>query len=733
MKPNLNKIITSQGEGVNEKIIITLMLPDDVIRLGGNRPPKSSETWGKGYKYYQTDGNDFKKYGSGMPNCTCYAFGRLWEISDLIDPSGEYGEGLKWQKPLGIFQPSGDGWAGDWFFEAEIYKRSPLFNPSSYRWKSNDLRQTWKNKMLPMTDDIFKCIPMPGAVAAYLANNESRIDWGHVMIVEKVDIIINKISGQVEDYVIYCSQSGWQKDATEDSSLFFYTSILKASNFYRYSQYRDFIGFIYHPYFNDIENAFLEEVKKYQCQLQENTEIVNSSLAYCAEIDISKIRIPEFTTNALFSFGYFAGVREIGEEQSIMPYEILSKNENQKFYLSIKFKSGEKEMHIMRQDITNFLDCQVKNFKQEFKIFKENNILYITEFLNEKNYISINLSNSDEVLKIIFELEYFIEDANREGSNSTSPDKELYFEHKEIVFSLISPSFLVQDFYYDAKNEFLSNILSSEREDVSQQGVFLNNGQLYINASMIATGTIMSQNWISSGGKIGRYGGIEFGGSEGTAIDLTTGEINTNHLVVKGQNNYMLGIDSVQGLTLHSPNSGPMMSVNNDSFFFQSDEYREQKISSTEKEEAIEYYWKKGFLSGVNSGLNIRKTPSASAESIGTILPYNYGELRIECDSEGVLKKENNFYVLKDYNNTKTSYVYSNYIFTDDGDPQEQTSNSISANNYYGSRLDIENGYLHIAPKGGNNNRVEIGGNDTYALQIGKFKVKWDGTVVEDI
>ena len=51
----------------------------------------------------------------------------------------------------------------------------------------------------------------------------------------------------------------------------------------------------------------------------------------------------------------------------------------------------------------------------------------------------------------------------------------------------------------------------------------MRDGELYINASMIATGVLMSENWVASGGRLNSFGEIEQGGSEGTAFDLTNG------------------------------------------------------------------------------------------------------------------------------------------------------------------------------------------------------------------
>ena len=50
--------------------------------------------------------NPFYQSGYGMPNCTCYAYGRFWEIGD---PNG-----IGANKPVNL--PLGNG--GDWFPDA---------------------------------------------------------------------------------------------------------------------------------------------------------------------------------------------------------------------------------------------------------------------------------------------------------------------------------------------------------------------------------------------------------------------------------------------------------------------------------------------------------------------------------------------------------------------------------------------------------------------------------------
>lgn len=74
-------------------------------------------------KYWYSNTNPFYPSGYGLPNCTCYAWGRFWEISNVIPtlPTGNGGEW--WDSVLGyekganpalgsvlcLYQPNGAG------------------------------------------------------------------------------------------------------------------------------------------------------------------------------------------------------------------------------------------------------------------------------------------------------------------------------------------------------------------------------------------------------------------------------------------------------------------------------------------------------------------------------------------------------------------------------------------------------------------------------------------------
>lgn len=56
--------------------------------------PRLSKSGMLGAKYWYSNTNPFYPSGYGLPNCTCYAWGRFWEISDVVPhlPTGNGGE-----------------------------------------------------------------------------------------------------------------------------------------------------------------------------------------------------------------------------------------------------------------------------------------------------------------------------------------------------------------------------------------------------------------------------------------------------------------------------------------------------------------------------------------------------------------------------------------------------------------------------------------------------------------
>lgn len=146
--------------------------------------PRLSSDGMEGEKYWYS-GNPFYIAGFGLPNCTCYAWGRFWEISDLADETKDYSD-----KPT---LPTSD--AGQWFNQVTGYETGST--------------------------------PKLGAVICW---SDSTGGAGHVGIVEEIK----------ENGDIIVSQSGWE-------SAYFWTSTIKKEDGYSYN-YFIFQGFIYNPH-----------------------------------------------------------------------------------------------------------------------------------------------------------------------------------------------------------------------------------------------------------------------------------------------------------------------------------------------------------------------------------------------------------------------------------------------------------------------------------------------------
>lgn len=147
--------------------------------------PRLSADGIEGSQYWYA-GNPFHIAGYGLPNCTCYAWGRFWEISDLADGTQDYSN-----KPT---LPTSD--AGLWFSQVTGYETGST--------------------------------PKLGAVICWSDNDGGA---GHVAIVEAIDSEGN----------ITVGQSGW------GASKIFWTSTAKKADGYNISGYT-FQGFIYNPH-----------------------------------------------------------------------------------------------------------------------------------------------------------------------------------------------------------------------------------------------------------------------------------------------------------------------------------------------------------------------------------------------------------------------------------------------------------------------------------------------------
>ena len=140
------------------------------------------EYWGpiRGSKYYYSE-NIFYQSGYGLPNCTCYAWGIRYELTD--------------QKPT-TYTGDACGW---------------------YQYNKD-------NNIYPYSDSI----PSLGAIACWSDSSKPEGQGGHVAIVEEIDPSTGNITTSNSAY----------------GSTFFYVDTLQQSQGYNNGRYR-FQGFIY--------------------------------------------------------------------------------------------------------------------------------------------------------------------------------------------------------------------------------------------------------------------------------------------------------------------------------------------------------------------------------------------------------------------------------------------------------------------------------------------------------
>lgn len=149
--------------------------------------PRLDDSGMQGNIHWYSNGNPFYASGYGMPNCTCYAYGRAWE---QLDPTNTGAN-----NPTGL--PTSDG--GQWWID--------INNTHNY--------QTGQ-------------IPALGSIICFSDNNGGS---GHVAVVEEI----------ASDGTITCSNSAWR------GTYFFLTYITPVNGHYDWSHYT-FQGFIYIPY-----------------------------------------------------------------------------------------------------------------------------------------------------------------------------------------------------------------------------------------------------------------------------------------------------------------------------------------------------------------------------------------------------------------------------------------------------------------------------------------------------
>ena len=176
--PNINHYTNRQQNALNW-----------LSYMGGSTYiPRLDDTGIVGDFHYYSE-NPFYQSGYGLPNCTCYAWGRFWEIGDPND-TGEH-------KPVNL--PTGDGY--EWFGRAV----------------SGGYYETGQT-------------PRLGAVICFSDNNHPT-SGGHVAIVEQIN----------NDNSIVTSNSAY-------GGAFFYLSNISPVNGRYDTGHYTFQGFIYNPY-----------------------------------------------------------------------------------------------------------------------------------------------------------------------------------------------------------------------------------------------------------------------------------------------------------------------------------------------------------------------------------------------------------------------------------------------------------------------------------------------------
>ena len=255
-------------------------------------------------------------------------------------------------------------------------------------------------------------------------------------------------------------------------------------------------------------------------------------------------------------------------------------------------------------------------------------------------------------------------------------------------------------YYYDISN-YMINKISSD-----QQGIYLDQNQLFINASSIATGALMSQNWINSGGSYGynedkKTDGILSSGENGLAIDLINGEINTNMLSIVNSDYSSVGISKDSGFVIKDQNNNFLVQLSPTTQFIQSADY-EEAIKNTEQ---VLYYYKTGtYKQGSSYQLNVRQYPP-NGPVVGTI--QSNEQVDILCDSSGnfiYYGSNTSYYYIKTRPTGNeqqiTGYVYYQGVNNAGRFDIEQTvkkkTTSSDQNNIKGCKVNIKEGTITI-------------------------------------
>ena len=303
----------------------------------------------------------------------------------------------------------------------------------------------------------------------------------------------------------------------------------------------------------------------------------------------------------------------------------------------------------------------------------------------------------------------------------------------------------------------------------NKQGIFLNNGNLEINASKITTGylsanrikagAIVSENWkepeeITSEDEL-----------NGLKIDLDEGALIAPSLIMDASK-YQLNMSSSNGLQLNEKlNDGTtplLFEAGRGGVIMRSNDYS-AKIASITGTQTLTKYVTWAAKRDVDK-LRVRKNPSTTAqwctmtatkgeilcsplEDDGTILNdgkwisiycklNDAGKYEIVRDSLNSDDFNANKYVVGYFYKTGTSGGDIFGVTTDEGNSIQTLTEELQteATTISGSQVQIasQNSYLAIGKNNDSSKYILIGNSpddSDYALQIGQFKVTWEGKV----
>lgn len=189
-----------------------------------------------------------------------------------------------------------------------------------------------------------------------------------------------------------------------------------------------------------------------------------------------------------------------------------------------------------------------------------------------------------------------------------------------------------------------------------------------------------------------------------------------------------------------------LVRLSTDSILLQSKNYSDV-IEQTDATEipAVGYYYR--LATPYIAGIVIRDFNTGARTDNETKKKQQY---RLECSASGSLILEKipgrSYKGYRVHLDSNPSGIQGYVAKTFEGDNVWDTTNTnvqggvsqqtttIEQRQISGAKIDLSNNVVVIGPPSSSTRGwIQLGGDDTYALQIGKYGVKWDGTVVPDI